>query len=137
MRIENMMHTPAITIGARDTVETAASLMARHGIHALPVVNAQERLIGIVTTTDIISAALHGPAPSTRDQSTPKGVAAEAGGRADAGGARLHALEAVLHAADRYLSAGQDERLHSQLLKTIETAKRLGPAPPPPAGSMV
>jgi CBS-domain-containing membrane protein len=39
-------------------VERAAELMARHKIHALPVVNHDGELIEIVTTTDIIAAFL-------------------------------------------------------------------------------
>jgi CBS-domain-containing membrane protein len=58
MTVAALVRQPAITIRAEQSVEQAAELMARHGIHALPVVDAQHCLLGIVTTTDLIAAAL-------------------------------------------------------------------------------
>jgi CBS domain-containing protein len=57
-RIDQLMRQPAITIGPHEPIETAASLMVKRGIHALPVINSRQKLIGIVTTTDIMNAAL-------------------------------------------------------------------------------
>lgn len=58
-----IMSKPAITIRPHQSLLDAAYLMASHGIHALPVVDAQEQLLGILTTTDIMTAALQPVAP--------------------------------------------------------------------------
>ena len=87
--------------------------MASKGIHALPVVDDRGYLIGIISTSDIISAALQCAA------------AADAPAGADAAASnRLRDLEAVFVLAKRYVNAGQDEQLHGQLLRAIEHAKR-------------
>jgi len=59
VRIEQVMHQPVITIRPHESIEAAATLMAKHGIHALPVTNETGSLLGIITTTDIIVSALH------------------------------------------------------------------------------
>ena len=53
-----LMSKSVITIRPHELLIDAAHLMASHGIHALPVVDSQEQLLGIVTTTDIITATL-------------------------------------------------------------------------------
>ena len=58
-----LMNKPVITIRPDQSLNDAADLMASHGIHALPVVDAQGCLLGIVTTTDIIREALQ-PGPT-------------------------------------------------------------------------
>jgi CBS domain-containing protein len=58
MSVAALVRRAAVTIRAEQTVEEAAELMARHGIHALPVVDAQQHLLGIVSTSDLIAAAL-------------------------------------------------------------------------------
>jgi len=150
-RIDQLMRQPAITIGPRESIETAASLMAKHGIHALPVTNSRQKLIGIVTTTDIMNAALHpepraaGPAPagtqtsaadatigSSQMQSALSLAAAACGGEDDRAQiarallnacARLKQLEALRRWADRYVHLRQDEYLHDALLKAIEQTR--------------
>ena len=62
VKLETLMQRPPVTIGANDTVEQAASIMASKGIHALPVVDDRGFLVGIISTTDIINAALQGAA---------------------------------------------------------------------------
>jgi len=58
VNVTDMMTSPAITIRPHQSLIDAAHLMASHGIHALPVVDADEQLLGILTTTDIITATL-------------------------------------------------------------------------------
>ncbi len=87
--------------------------MASKGIHALPVVDDRGFLVGIISTTDIINAALQGAAAADVRAST-----------ASSANARLRDLEAVFVLAQRYVAAGQDEQLHGQLLRAIEHAKR-------------
>ena len=50
------MESPAITVGARETVAEAARLLTEHGIKRLPVVDDDGKLIGIVTRTDLVRA---------------------------------------------------------------------------------
>lgn len=56
--VADLMSKPAVTIRPDQSLSDAAHLMASHGIHALPVVDAEEQLLGILTTTDIIAATL-------------------------------------------------------------------------------
>ena len=55
--IESVMSTKLTTIGAKDTVRTAAELLSEGVFHSLPVVDG-EKLVGIVTSTDIIKYLL-------------------------------------------------------------------------------
>ena len=48
-----MKHSPT-TVSSSDTLKDAAKLLAEKEFHALPVVD-DERLVGIITTTDIIN----------------------------------------------------------------------------------
>lgn len=52
--VYDVMKRPAITIGENAQVEEAASLMRQNRIHSLPVVDRQNRLVGIVTDTDLL-----------------------------------------------------------------------------------
>jgi acetoin utilization protein AcuB len=51
-----VMTRTVITIGPDEPIEDAASLMYRHRIGSLPVVDAERRLLGILTETDILHA---------------------------------------------------------------------------------
>jgi len=45
---------PAVTIRESDDLDAAVEVMRDRGIHALPVVNADDRLVGIVTDVDLL-----------------------------------------------------------------------------------
>ena len=51
----DLMTSPAVTVGAEDTVEHAARLMYIHGLKRLPVLDADGRLTGIVSRTDVLA----------------------------------------------------------------------------------
>jgi len=152
MHIEKLMHKPAITIRPQSTLLDAARTMASNAVHALPVVDEQERLLGIITTTDIMHAAL-APLPATParaaepiGQTRPEvrlsaaefeqavaaakaAVAAGEDGHGIAAGLlclqrRLVALERVLQSADRYLKLGQDPTQQATLRSAVAAAKR-------------
>jgi CBS domain-containing protein len=72
MSIEQLMHAPAISLTPQASIAEAAELMKGAGVHAVPVVNDADLVIGIVTTSDVIQGLLHGP-PRV-------GIAALAGG---------------------------------------------------------
>ncbi len=151
--VATLVRKPVITISAHRLLSEAARLMSSHGIHALPVVDDQQRLLGVLTTTDIIQAALRPPdeaasasrpdgrpeppdvrqSPAEFDRALAEAKAAIAAGRDAQGVAtallglqqRLGPLERVLQAADRYLNLGQDPPLVAILRKAITEAKRV------------
>ena len=51
----DLMTSPAVTIGPDDTVEHAARLMYDHKIKRLPVVDGHDRLVGIISRTDVLA----------------------------------------------------------------------------------
>lgn len=118
--VAKLMRTPVITIGENESVERAAELMATHAVHALPVVNQNDKLIGIVTTTDIMAGFLRteqvSDGPVADDNSTPQAISSHE---------RIVALEHVAQVARRYLHGGQDERVHTELIKSIERLDRI------------
>jgi CBS domain-containing protein len=130
-RIESLMRAPVMTVGPTTSVEQAARLMVRHGIHALPVVGVDEYLLGIVTTTDIMSAGLHSRlghaaasgtllagGPTAADEISV--MARDCGRLAE----QVKQLERIRVAAERYLGGGQDVRLHAELKLALEAAER-------------
>jgi CBS domain-containing protein len=142
-----LMSRSVITIRPHELLIDAAHLMASHGIHALPVVDSQEELLGIVTTTDIMSATLQPVAqrrmvPSTLaevrpceieltgpefDQAIAAAKTAVAAGQDPQGIAtallylqkRVVLLERFVQIADLFLKDGRLESLPAELRKAI------------------
>jgi CBS domain-containing protein len=54
MRARDVMSTPVITVTPETSVKQAAVLLSSHGFTALPVVDDDDHLIGIVTEADIV-----------------------------------------------------------------------------------
>jgi acetoin utilization protein AcuB len=133
-KIENFMHVPVVTVGPTTSVEEAARLMVRHGIHALPVVGAGDRLLGIITTTDIMGAGLQhvfaSPVRAARPASRTLGDVSAADELARIArdcerlSERMSQLERIRVAAERYLTVGQDERLHAELQRALGAGGR-------------
>lgn len=61
-----LMSEPPVTVHAEDTVVEAARTMARHRVERLPVVDEEERLVGIVTRRDLLHVFLR-PDDEIRD----------------------------------------------------------------------
>jgi len=57
MRATDIMTSEVITVEENATVQAAAELMAEHGISALPVVDKDTRVIGIVSEGDLLHRA--------------------------------------------------------------------------------
>lgn len=143
------MRSPVVTAGLDATIAEAASRMATKAVHCLPLVDAIQHLLGIVTTTDVMRALLHGmgvktaaapidgnPAPTdltmrraveaansaTLQGSDPQGIAASL--------RYLHQRNALLEAlrvkVTRDLRHGQDERLHSALVRDLGSLAERG-----------
>ena len=53
--IADVMQKGLVTIKETDTVRSAAQTLAKDWFHSLPVVDADENLVGIVTTTDLLN----------------------------------------------------------------------------------
>ncbi|MFE7754425.1 CBS domain-containing protein [Streptomyces sp. NPDC057418] len=58
LAVRDLMTTPAVTVHAEETVADAARLMVRRGVERLPVVDEEERLVGIVTRRDLLCVYL-------------------------------------------------------------------------------
>ena len=59
MRVSERMSAPAITISPELSHHSALRLMQDHGMHHLPVVDAQGQLLGIVAERDLLLAVAH------------------------------------------------------------------------------
>lgn len=57
MRAMDVMTSAVVTIDEEASVQTAAQLMAKHRISALPVVDREERVIGMVSQGDLLHRA--------------------------------------------------------------------------------
>jgi hypothetical protein len=64
------MRSPVVSLKPHNSLAEAAGKLADMGVHAVPVVDDTEHVLGIVTTSDIIATLLHG-APRRGD--LPKG----------------------------------------------------------------
>jgi CBS domain-containing protein len=56
--VSDMMTSDPITVQADDSVQHAAKLIAEHKHNRLPVVDAEGRLLGIVTRVDVLEALI-------------------------------------------------------------------------------
>lgn len=54
MLVRDVMTSPAISVRPEATVKEAIGLMAHHDIAAMPVVDAKERVVGVVSEADVI-----------------------------------------------------------------------------------
>lgn len=54
MRARDIMTTPVTTVRPETPIKEAAAMLADNGFTALPVVGAEDRLIGIVTEADLV-----------------------------------------------------------------------------------
>jgi CBS domain-containing protein len=151
VKVATLMSRPAITVRPDVTLLEAARTMAGNAVHALPVVDEAGRLLGIITTTDVMHAALESrPTRSTAPQDsrdTPPDVemsatefdhalssakaAVAAGEDGELMGLgllylhrRLALLEEVLQSAERYLKFGQEPVRQASLRAAIAAAKR-------------
>jgi acetoin utilization protein AcuB len=59
MLVENCMSRPAVTVREDTDYQNALALMQRQKLRRLPVVDDQQRLVGIVVERDLLLAAMH------------------------------------------------------------------------------
>ncbi|HEX6248867.1 MAG TPA: CBS domain-containing protein [Nocardioidaceae bacterium] len=58
MLVRDVMTAPAITVAARTSVKEGLRLLDKHRVTALPVVNADGRLLGVVSEADLLRDAV-------------------------------------------------------------------------------
>ena len=56
-----LMTVTDVSITPMSRVEQAARLMLKHGVHGLPVVSAEGKLLGVLTITDLLEAIVERP----------------------------------------------------------------------------
>ena len=54
LQVEDVMNKSVVTIKANDSLTKAANLFRENHFHALPVINEENELIGIITTYDLL-----------------------------------------------------------------------------------
>lgn len=59
MTAKEMMTKPIVTIHTDATIEFALGIFKENLFHALPVVDSEERLVGILSTYDLLNAIYH------------------------------------------------------------------------------
>lgn len=94
----DIMSAPAVTVHAQESVSEAGQLMTRLGLQRLPVTDAQERLIGIVTRRDLLRVFLR-PDAEIRRQVSEDVLSGSIG--APTGAVDIHVLDGVVTLAGR------------------------------------
>lgn len=74
-RAHQVMTRSPVTVPGRARVEIAAALMLRERVSCLPVVDESGRLIGIVTSRDLLRHVITGPADAPRATESRAGAA--------------------------------------------------------------
>jgi CBS domain-containing protein len=115
-----MQHNPRV-LTQTSTLLDAARALGTGGFHALPVVSADEQLVGIVTSTDVMQALADELQHAGADEQV-EASAAEASAD-DVTDPQVHALREVYRAVRNYLNSGQAESEHSRLLLAAERAR--------------
>jgi acetoin utilization protein AcuB len=59
LQVQEIMSRNPISVSQDDTVEHAAQIMLEHTISGLPVVDEQDRVVGIITQSDVFRAFMH------------------------------------------------------------------------------
>jgi len=108
--LDDIMQKDIISVRHRATVGDAAKQLSAGGFHSLPVIDQNNHLVGIVTTTDLIGHML---------EASPRLELPEALKN------RLRALEAVAKAAQAFLHSGMAVVEHQKLERALEAAREL------------
>jgi CBS domain-containing membrane protein len=98
------------------TLLDATRALSRGGFHALPIVAADGRVVGIVTSTDIIQAL-------TDDLQRDASGAGQPAHAAAAETPQIKALREVYRAVSNYLRSGRAEIEHTRLLQAANRAR--------------
>ncbi|WP_426405190.1 CBS domain-containing protein [Streptomyces sp. R-07] len=110
-----LMSRPAVTVHAEESVADAARLMVRRGVERLPVVDEEERLVGIVTRRDLLRVHLR---PDTEIRRRIREDVLTDAMHLPGDAVDVHVLEGVATLAGRV-------RRRSQTLTLVELAERV------------
>lgn len=102
IRCRDIMSPSPVTVGVRTPLAEAWALFARHRVKALPVVDARQSIVGIVTRADFLRAAAVAPDDAAADQLRKLGGLA-AGSEAQTV-ARIMTRRVRVASADRHLA---------------------------------
>jgi CBS domain-containing protein len=113
-RTGDVMQREPVALSRTSTLQDAATLLAGGDYHSLPVVDPAGKVVGIVTSTDLIVVLLHQlPAGGPVGGNTPE---------------TWMDLENVRAAAELYLRTGHGEHEHAALVRALAKAREnLGP----------
>lgn len=152
--VADAMQAGPISVPASATLREAATILATGMFHSLPVVAPGGAVVGIITTSDLITVLLQQVPSSAEGHDSPAlapaatrftdsdelaRVASAAEGRHLRGDdpdglaaavlylhERVRTLESVLRAADLYLHSGQGGHEHGLLVRAISRANEAG-----------
>jgi CBS domain-containing membrane protein len=65
------MSSPALTAGDSQRLPKLASLLTERGIHQLPIVDGRNKLVGLITQTDLIASLYRSMATTQEKHETP------------------------------------------------------------------
>ncbi len=114
--VDQIMQPDPISLDEGGTLREAAEKLSTGGFHALPIVDEDKHLVGIVTSTDLIDHLLH-QLPRNDGSIAEVSVAGLQ--------IRNRQLEKVCKAAELYMRSGHAEHEHSVLLKALQDARVL------------
>ncbi len=106
--IRTLMHGQVITVGPETPVLDVAREIAAHGIGAVPVVDAEQQLLGLVSTSDVVALLQDNETLETktaRDAMTAEPPAIDEFATAE------EAIEVLRNALIRHLPVTRDGRL--------------------------
>lgn len=148
--VRQVMQSQPVVLPSDANLRDAANRLRSGGFHALPVVDTDRILVGIVTSSDLIEHLLRqlptgdgsidatGPVPRVQERgSTDVSAIVATLERAAANGnelgepekallaldARARRLEAVCEAAERYVRSGHADHEHSVLVKRLDAIR--------------
>lgn len=67
MKVADLMVPDVKTVSEHTTIADAVVILAESHVHALPVVDTRGRLLGVVSTTDVLEAAAEAASPEERE----------------------------------------------------------------------
>ena len=118
--VGDIMQRNVRALPQNSTLLDATRALSRGGLHALPIVAADDRVVGIVTSTDIIQALADDLQRAASGAAQPTHAPASGG---ELGEAQIKALREVYRAVRSYLRSGRAEMEHTRLLQAANRAR--------------
>ena len=116
--VAELMQPDPVSIPATASLHDAAGILVSGAFHSLPVVDVNDKVVGVVTSTDLIRLLIQQlPGPAHRPAESREGLTLVTDTE------REHLLNRVLAAADLYLHSGQGTHEHAVLVRAVEKAK--------------